>query len=150
MSTFQMRRACANCESPFGRLEKRGNQNCVFCVVCGTFVYNAPKTETGERPRSVTTVHRNIRPRVRAKVLLRANSRCELCGAGGNERQLHVSHLVSVDDGMAAGLSDLEINHEENLAAFCEECNLGLGGLSVTVLALMSVALRRRVKRATA
>jgi len=40
---------------------------------------------------------------------------------------MHVSHFLSVDAGQAAGLTDDEINCDENLSCMCEECNLGIG-----------------------
>lgn len=147
---FQMREACRGCASPYGYIEKRGEQSCVFCGACQAWVYNAPKTETGERLRSVSTVHRDIKPRTRMAVFSRANGHCEICGADGEDRLLHVGHLISVDDGLLEGLSEKELNHQENLAAMCEECNLGLGRESVTVRMLMRLALKRQVRRATA
>lgn len=74
------------------------------------------------------------------RVIERSSGRCELCGAAG---VLHVAHLLSVEDGIAAGLTDSEINCDENLCALCEECNLGLGALSVSPRLYIAL-LRRR------
>lgn len=150
MSTFKMRQPCPECTCPFGYVERRNGQACVFCSACQRFVYNAPRTETGERQRSLTTVHNGVKPKVRAMVLLRANGHCEMCGADLSAVDWHVGHLLSVKDGMAEGLTDAEINHQENLCALCAECNSGIGEYSVTLRMILKIALRRRVMRATA
>lgn len=150
---FKMREACQSCGGPFGRVEERNGQACVYCVTpgCERWVYNAPRTETGERQRSVSTVHAAIKPKTRAHVLLRANSRCEICGVGSETAILHVGHLISVKDGLAGGLTEEQLNHQENLAAMCEECNLGLGRGSTPLRMLFRItALRLCVKRASA
>lgn len=145
-----MRQACPECTSPFGYVERRNGQACVFCAACQRFVYNAPRTETGERQRSLTTVHNGVKPKVRAMVILRANGHCEMCGADLATVDWHVGHLLSVKDGMAEGLTDTEINHQENLCALCAECNAGIGEHSITLRMILRIALRRRIMRATA
>jgi hypothetical protein len=125
-SPLTMRKACS-CGSITGRIETRGGQDCVFCIRCGRFQYNAPKTETGREVRTVTTVHNGIKPKQRARVLQAANGRCELCGKSADEATLHVGHIISVDEGMKAGFSDQEINDDDNLLSLCDECNLGIG-----------------------
>jgi 5-methylcytosine-specific restriction endonuclease McrA len=74
----------------------------------------------------VSTVHNGIKPSQRARILLR-DGRCVICGSRGGELGLHVGHLVPVAGGLAAGLTELELNDDENLAAMCAECNVGLG-----------------------
>lgn len=147
---FEMREPCRECGGPFGRVEERNGQACVYCVTpgCGRWVYNAPRTETGEKRRSVSTVHAAIKPKTRAHVLLRANSRCELCGVGIDDTVMHVGHLISVEDGLKEGLTDQHLNHQENLAAMCQECNLGIGKDSTPLRTLLRVtALRLGVRR---
>lgn len=122
------------------RVEKNG-QDTVRCGACGTFQYNAPRTETGRKQRSVTTVHAGIKPKQRARILSRATARCEVCGSHGN---LHVGHIVSVDSGFESGLTDAEINDDENLLCLCEECNLGWGNEPMP-LRLAIVVLRARI-----
>lgn len=151
MATFKMRSPCPHCESPYGRVETRGGQSCVYCSVCEKWVYNAPRTETGERQRSMSTIHAGIKPKTRARVMLRANSRCELCGIGAEMTYLHVGHLVSIKQGLLEGLDDAEINHQENLAALCESCNSGLGDESVPLRVMLRItALRLGIRRASA
>jgi 5-methylcytosine-specific restriction endonuclease McrA len=92
---------------------------------CGRACYNAPKVETGEAARTVTTVHNGIRPKQRARILARDNRTCVMCHAA--DRPLHVGHLLSVDAGLSVGLTEAELNDDSNLASMCDECNLGLG-----------------------
>lgn len=126
-----MRMPCKNnsCGAYIGVIRTRNGQDCVFCKECGTYQYNAPKTETGREVRSTQTTHAGIKQKTRARIIARANGRCEFCGKPGSDcaTGLHVEHLIPVVYGLNAGLSDAELNHEENLAAFCDECNLGKG-----------------------
>lgn len=132
---YQMRKPCA-CGSEFGVLLEVNGQDTVRCLACDRHCYNAPRTETGRAVRSVSTVHNGVKPKLRSKILERDGHQCVLCRA--NDRPLHVGHVVSVDAGMAIGLSDAEINDEENLIAQCEECNLGQGAQPIA----LSVAIR--------
>jgi hypothetical protein len=140
-----LRSPCAKegCGNTRGRIVEKGAQDCVYCCACGRFQYNAPRTETGKAVRSVSTVHKAITPKKRARILERANTHCELCGKSGT---LHVGHLISVEAGMAQGLEDKEINSEENLCAMCDECNLGIGKQPVPLkmaVAMVMARLRR-------
>ena len=125
--TYTMRKPCVACGSEDGRIEQRNGQDCVYCLTCGRFQYNAPKTETGRAPRTVETVHNGVKPKQRARILLRANGRCDLCGKGGSEANIHVGHIISVESGLAGGLTEAHLNDDENLCALCDECNLGVG-----------------------
>jgi len=146
MSSHQLRKPCVGCGSDYGRIVTRNGQDCVYCEGCNRYQYNAPKTETGREVRSVQTTHTAIKPNQRVRILLRANGRCELCGRKGEEAGLHVGHLVSVKAGTAGGMSDDEINSDENLSAMCAECNLGLGQEPVPLrLAIRLVMERRRI-----
>lgn len=141
--SFTLRAACKSCGSLLGYVTTKGNQDCVYCD-CGKFQYNAPKTETGREVRSVSTVHKGIKSK-RIRILLRANGHCELCG---RHEELHVGHLISVDHGIASGMTDIQINDEENLAAMCAECNLGLGKQPVTLRFAVSLVMARlKIKR---
>lgn len=147
---FQMRAPCAACGGSIGKIEQRGAQDCVFCV-CGRFQYNAPRVETGKAVRTVSTVHKGITPSKRARVLMRATGRCELCGKRPDGGEIHVGHLVSVRDGMERGLTEIELNDEENLCAMCDECNLGTGRQSVPLrvaVALLMARLRKKPEAA--
>jgi 5-methylcytosine-specific restriction endonuclease McrA len=132
---YQMRKRCS-CGSGLGYLTEVGGQDIVRCLVCGRHCYNAPRTETGRAVRSVTTVHNGVKPKLRSKILERDGHRCVLCKA--EDKPLHAGHVVSVEAGLAIGLSDDEINDEENLIAVCDECNLGQGSQPIS----LSVAIR--------
>ena len=138
-STYKLRAPCRYCGGTTGYLVPKGGQNCVYCG-CGRLAYNAPKVETGEATRSITSVHEALRPKQKARILERATARCELCGNAGI---VHVSHLLSVKDGMALGLTEAELNSDENLACLCECCNLGMGDLSFSPRLYIALLQRR-------
>lgn len=138
-----MRDPCMRCSGTSGRIETKGGQDCVYCA-CGKFQYNAPKTETGRKVRTVSTTHEAISPKQRSRVIERANCHCERCGksAAASVTGLQVGHILSVEEGHAQGLPDSIINSDENLIAECDECNLGHGKgvLPVRLLVALLVA----------
>ena len=140
-SVFDLRKPCS-CGSTGGRSVERNGQDVVYCVLCDAYQYCRPKHESGRAPRTVSGTHDGIRPKLRARILERATGRCELCG-GGPPSVINVGHLLSVKDGHAAGMPDEEINDPENLAALCEECNLGLGEESVSLRLALRIAMLR-------
>jgi 5-methylcytosine-specific restriction endonuclease McrA len=147
---FTMRKPC-RCGSDFGKLAEVNGQDTVRCVACNAFAYNAPRTETGRAVRTVTTVHKAIKPKLRARILERDGHRCVLCKA--DNVRLHVGHVVSVDAGFATGLTDAEINDEENLIAQCEECNLGQGSQPIPLrvaIAILKARISWRTKHEAA
>lgn len=139
----QMRQPCKKCGGTFGKITTKGQQDCVYCD-CGTWNYNAPKTETGRKQRSVSTVHEAISTKKRWRIIERANGRCEVCG---KRHDLNVGHLVSVDCGVKMGMTELEINSDENLAAMCSECNLGLGKYPIPARMLVALIVARVSQR---
>ena len=124
-----LRVPCRWCESGSGVIRTRGGQDVVFCAACDRYQYCAPRVETGREVRSVVTVHAGITGKQRVRILMRDGARCYLCGARGD---LHVGHLLSVKAGLDAGLTEVELNDDENLVAMCAECNLSLGRETVT------------------
>lgn len=139
---YRMREPCKFCGEPeMGTISLVNGQNVVRCGACGKAVYNAPRTETGEQQRSVSTVHAGIKPKTRFKVLMRAGGRCKLCGKPmeATDDGLHVDHLLSVEDGLALGLTEAQLNNIESLAAFCEECNLGKGRTTLPLWLMVAV-----------
>jgi hypothetical protein len=143
---FAMRAPC-KCGHPLGRIEVRNGQNTVRCLSCNLHCYNAPKHETGEKPRSVQS-RPGLSPERRAFILERARFRCELCGLDQSAGViLHVGHILSVKEGRDVGASDEEIYHDDNLLAECEECNLGHGKLSLPALLIIRL-IKARIARA--
>lgn len=133
-----MRAACS-CGAQDGVIRPRGAQDCVFCVECDKFQYNAPRAETGKPVRHVKN-RDALKPKRRAKILLRANGHCELCGSTG---ELHVGHLLSVDDGRRQGFKDEDLDSPENTCAMCDTCNLGLGKETVPLRFAIAIVMAR-------
>lgn len=134
-----LRKPCDNCGESHGRVKRVGLQDTVRCVECGKFQYNAPRTETGERKVSLSSVHNAIKPKKRARIFERAGGRCEAPGCGRSEL-LTVGHIVSVKVGLELGYDEVLLNDDENLMAMCATCNAGWGdrpmplGLALRVL----------------
>lgn len=136
---YSMRSPCPDCGSERGRISERGAQDCVFCFECGRFCYNAPRVETGKPVRHVRT-RSVVKPSVRARIIMRANTRCELCGSS---KDLQVGHLLSVDAAKEAEIPESDYDSEENLAAMCAECNLGLGSEPVPLRLAVAIVMAR-------
>lgn len=143
---FAMREPCKRCGETAGRIEPKNGQDLVFCINCGKHNYNAPRTETGKVQRSLTTARNGLKPSVRSRILQRDGGKCNLCGRSPRVHNviLNVDHILPVEAGVKVGLSDAEINHEENLWAICEECNSGKSN-SVLALRLAASILRLRI-----
>ncbi len=120
---YKLRKPCTACGGETGEIRTKNGQDCVWCW-CGKYQYNAPRVETGRKPRTVLSVHEGITAKTRARIITRATGRCEMCGDRGN---LHVGHIISVKAGLAGGLTEVELNDDENLSCLCEACNLGMG-----------------------
>jgi 5-methylcytosine-specific restriction endonuclease McrA len=67
---------------------------------------------------------------------------CVICHRHGID--LDIGHLVSVDEGRQAGLTDLELYDDENLAAMCAACNSGYSSRSINPR-LLAALLRSRI-----
>lgn len=145
MQAIELRRPCTRCKHDIGQVTTKGGQDCVYCVQCGSYQYNAPKTETGRKTRSVSTTHQMIKPKQRSRIIDRANGRCERCGATKEATRtgLHVGHVVSVEAGHKYGLTDQEINDDENLIAECDQCNLGHGKMPVPLRVYVAIIATR-------
>lgn len=141
VKTIQMRLVCG-CGSDTGTIVVKNGQDCVYCCKCGSWKYNAPKTETGRAARTVATVHAAIKPKTRVSILDRANGRCELCGNSPPAVNLHVGHAISVKAGID-DMTDAELNDEENLVCLCDECNLGMGDEPLSLRFMMKLVRSR-------
>jgi hypothetical protein len=140
MNTFDMRAPCPDCETTYGVIETINGQDTVRCGWCGRFCYNAPKTETGRESRSLRT-RPDIKPKQRTQILNRDNQTCLICHR--HDVPLDVRHLISVKDGLAHGLTETELYHDENLAAMCGPCNSGLSSETVPMRLLITALLIR-------
>lgn len=139
---YQMRAPCTSCGHSVGRVSTVNGQDTVRCELCGTFQYNAPRAETGREKRSVTRNREPLKPGKRARILERDGYRCQLCGSREN---LHVGHVMSVKEGLTYGLTQEELDDDENLMAMCDECNLGQGDTPMAPR-LYRVLLQYRIK----
>lgn len=139
---YKMREPCRFCGHELGRVLERNGQDTVRCLGCDRHVYNAPRVETGKRAQTHESVHRLITHSQRSRVLRRAKGCCELtnlCVHWGTPKYgavpLHIGHFLSKDAALKAAkkyaIEDAEIrrlvNHDANLYALCEDCNLALG-----------------------
>ncbi len=127
--SYPLRKPCP-CSSGEGYIREQNGQQVVYCTRCHRYQYCAPKSETGLPQRSVST-RPVLKPKHRARILERDSGRCVVCGRG--EGNMHIGHLLSVEDGRKLGASDDEIWSDENLAVMCEECNLGFGKQTVAL-----------------
>lgn len=135
-----------SCGSKTGTIRTVGGQDILRCDGCDRYVKAVPKHETGRAPRTARR-RDDIAPKVRYAVLSRARFRCELCGAQPTDEQpLHASHLLSVDEGLALGWTREQLDRLENLAAFCDACNLGQGRDSLDPVLYLALC-RKRMER---
>jgi 5-methylcytosine-specific restriction endonuclease McrA len=139
--TFTMRAPCTGCEGTEGRAETRSGQDVVFCIFCGKYQYNRPRTESGRDVRSLRT-RPAIRPSKRSRILDRDNGRCIICHR--DDLPLDVAHLISVEDGHRLGMTDDELYDDENLAAMCAPCNSGYSDMSISPRILIGLVRARR------
>ena len=116
---------CPQCGSGSGFVTMVATQKVLRCNGCERYLYNLPKTETGDKPRTLSTTHAAIKPKQRMRIIERANGRCETCGS---RNLVQVGHVVSVADGHKLALPDAVINSDENLICQCAECNSGQSG----------------------
>jgi len=135
---YESRQPCPKCGSREGQLGQINGQNVVRCRQCKTHIYNAPKTETGEKPRTVATLRRGIKPSQQVRILERDGA-CVLCGSRDG---LTIGHALSWKDAEALGDVGPYLDSDENLFAMCEACNLGLGGRSVLPKTYLMIVVR--------
>lgn len=141
---YLMRNPCRRCEHEYGRVERKATQDCIYCLQCGKFCYNAPRSETGNPVAHLKSRH-NVSSSQRSRILTRDNHRCVFCGANGDTAELHVGHLISVENHESLGLTERDLQSDDNLAASCATCNLGLGKNSVSARLLAALVHRREL-----
>lgn len=143
LETIEMRAACTRCGGMTGIVSEKNGQDIVRCVQCGTYAYSRPKSESGKPQRTVRT-RPEIKPSTKARILERDNYTCVMCHTATGV--LHIGHLLSVADGKEMGATEDELFDDENLAAMCEECNLGMSDRTVS-LRLVYQILKARIRQ---
>jgi 5-methylcytosine-specific restriction endonuclease McrA len=134
------RQPCPNCNSTDALRSDKNGQATVRCRKCRKFLYNAPKVETGERPRTVQAVRPDVKPRVQQQVFERDAQACVLCHR--DDVPLTIGHVVSVRDAEELGEVGPWLSSPENLVAMCEACNAGLGATSLLPTTYARIVLR--------
>jgi len=144
MVNIKLRKPCNNCGCLMGSFVATNGQCVVRCNICERYQYNAPKSETGRQTRSVES-RQGIKPSKRARILERANGRCEICGRSPAEHNivLVLGHVLSVDEGKKLKFTDDVLNSDDNLISSCEECNLGQGRRSYPASILLGLVKAR-------
>jgi len=139
---FELRRPCAYCGHAMGFAIERSGQDVVHCGRCERYAgYNRPKSESGKPQRHVGDKNREpIKPGERYRILERDGFRCVACGSSEN---LHVGHLLSVDDAVKQDIPKEVYEHDQNKAAMCEQCNLGQKQLSIEPRLFVAILIRR-------
>jgi 5-methylcytosine-specific restriction endonuclease McrA len=136
---FQMRAPC-RCGHTLGRIVEKSGQDTVRCLACDSYCYCAPRVETGREVRNVKT-REGMKPSKRAEILMRDGSRCVLCGT--RDGIMHIGHMISVEFGQRGGLSEEELDDDENLAVMCEACNLGIGAQPIPLRTAVAIVRAR-------
>lgn len=117
-------RSPCQCDGTIGVVRQVGNQDTVRCVDCDRFQYNAPRSETGRKQRSLST-REGITPSQRAAVLKAFGHACVYCGKRPPEVRLELDHMIPRDVAERHGMLDALIDSTHNLAPACPECNSG-------------------------
>lgn len=135
--TFPLRAVCPQCGGGDGRIETKSGQDCVYCLDCGRWQYNAPRIETGREQRTLSS-RPGITTSQRARIFDVHDQRCITCGrTAADGVTLDLGHLISRDDAEAHGFLDEIIDGEFNLAPMCAECNSGqrpLGSIGIRLM----------------
>jgi 5-methylcytosine-specific restriction endonuclease McrA len=134
VTDHQLRAPCA-CGSTTGVIRTVGLQDTVRCA-CGKFQYNAPRTETGRKQRTLAS-REGITPSMRARILDRHDHACIACGKRPPEVRLELEHMISREVAAEFDLLDDLIDSEWNLAPMCAECNSGHRWLKRPAVRLM-------------
>lgn len=134
-NTITMRTPCP-CGGTQGHIETRGGQDCVYCTTCSQYRYNAPRTETGRKKRSLSS-REGITPSARARILDRYQHACVNCGRRAPEVRLELDHIIPRHLAHEHNMLDDIIDSEWNLAPACAECNSGRRSLNHPQLQLL-------------
>ena len=145
MITITMREVCKRCGCEKGVVCPVNGQNVVRCFECNQWAgYNAPRAELGQSTESISSDRSTLKPKRRARLIRRANGRCEACGAGRSENAvLHVGHVLSVNDAKKYDIPQDVYDSDENLIVQCGECNLGQGSATIPIRLLIGIIVAR-------
>ena len=101
-----LREPCIKCGGLDGIVMRKGFNDVVYCICCNTFGFNMPKTESGKKRQSCSTIHSGISPKTRINVLRAANFQCQTCGISAKESGgLQIGHIRSVKECLEAGMT---------------------------------------------
>jgi 5-methylcytosine-specific restriction endonuclease McrA len=140
---WDMREPCRFCGTLDGYIKTVNGQDTVRCLECDRYVYTAPRTETGREVRSLRT-RSCVRPKQRARILVRDNATCVLCHRSNVD--LDIGHLISDHDGHKLGMSEADLMSDDNLAAMCNVCNAGISSESLPPRLLAAALWARRMR----
>jgi len=143
---WSLSKPCSRCSEPVaGYLIRTPPPHAgkLFCGNCALFQQWVSKKDLGEPRRSLTPRGECIGPKQRDQILARDGYRCMLCGAAPPAVLLHAGHILSHKDGDVLGLSEQQIDSNDNLMAMCERCNAGLGPRSLTPWLYVALLERR-------
>jgi hypothetical protein len=153
------RPACDHCGGRDGVIYQRSGQIVVRCAnpSCSSFnhnfgrgdrIYCPSKAELGVPATKASDAREPFPPGLRWKVLERDSCRCVFCGrTASSDVVLHAAHLISVKDGLDAGISAETLNSEENLVTACDRCNLGMRADSIEPRLLLLLKVREARRR---
>lgn len=111
-----------------------------FCSICdGSQLRGGRVRDTADSGR---TTGGGIGPAQRARILMR-DRHCVLCG---RQDSLQIGHLLSMAAGLRAGLSESQLDSDENLAALCPACNLGIEDVAMPLWVVVPL-LRARTQQ---
>ncbi len=132
---------CDKCGDDVGLVQRGPIHIKLVCAGCGAYQKFLSKSDLGEQPRSLTPRGECIKPKQRARILVRDGGRCMLCGGTEN---LTAGHILSHADGLDHGLDEDLIDSDDNLMCMCERCNSGLGRSSLPLYLAEALIARRR------
>lgn len=139
--------ACPKCGYSLTIVCANGPHLSKSCVQCNKFIGHVSRVDAGVKERTSQSIHSSIPERIKNEVRMRAGCKCEICGVPSYKTQLHIAHLISVNDGLRFHIPTSILNSLENLALFCDECNLNMGSETVPLrIAVIITAIRTRSK----